>query len=110
MKRNVNNISEVELNLMGACCIGKSIERLLCFGFEIFYNTDDLVNRRLVDQTTWSIDEQANVLVELNFRWKFHCSFGFSFRFVLLHVLADHLIQWPLPLHVPPRETSPDRS
>ena len=51
MKRNLNNVSEVELNLMGARCIGKSIERLLCFGFEIFDNTDDLVNSRLIDQT-----------------------------------------------------------
>src|SRR4029077_498538 len=24
------------------------------------------------------IDEQTNVLVKLNFRWKLHCSFGFS--------------------------------
>ena len=58
MKRNLNNVSEVELNLMGACCIGKSIERLLYFGFEIFDNTDDLVNSGLIDQTARSIDEQ----------------------------------------------------
>ena len=72
MKRNLNDVSEVELNLMGACCIGKSIERLLCFGFEIFDNTDDLVNSGLIDQTARAIDEQANVWVKLNFRWKFH--------------------------------------
>ena len=70
MKRNLNNISEVELNLMGACCIGKSIERLLYFGFEIFDNTDDFVNRCLIDQTARAINEQANVWVKLNFKWK----------------------------------------
>ena len=75
MKRNLNNVSEVELNLMGACCIGESIERLLCFGFEIFDNTDDLVKSGLVDQTARAIDEHANVWVKLNSRWDFHCSF-----------------------------------
>ncbi len=43
MKRNVNNISEVEFDFMGFRCVGKSIERLLGFGFEIFNNADDFV-------------------------------------------------------------------
>ena len=70
MKRNLNNVSEVELNLMGTRCIGKSIERFLCFGFEIFDNTDDLVNSGLIDQTARAIDEQANIWVIFNFRWE----------------------------------------
>ena len=74
MKRNVNDVSEVELNFMGVRCIGESIERFLRCGFEIFDNTDDFVNSRLVDQTARAIDQQANVFVKLNFRWKLHCS------------------------------------
>ena len=61
MKGNTNNVFEVELNFMGVRCIGESIERLLCFGFEIFDNTDYLVNSRLIDQTARSIDEQPNI-------------------------------------------------
>src|SRR6266436_4555467 len=78
MKRNVNNVSKIELHFMGIQRIGESIERLLRCRFEFFDNTDDLVKRRLVDQTAWSINEQTNVLVKLNFRWKLHRSFGFS--------------------------------
>ena len=74
MERDLNYVSEVKLNFMGCRCIEESIERLLRCGFDIFDNTDDLVNRSLVDQTARSIDEQTNVFVKLNFRWKFHCS------------------------------------
>jgi len=72
MKRNVNHVSEVELNFMDFRCIGESIERLLRCGFEIFDNTDDFVNRCLIDQTVWAINEQVNIWVKLNFRWKLH--------------------------------------
>jgi hypothetical protein len=74
MKANLNDVSEVELNFMGFRCIGESIERLLRRGFEVFDNTDDFVNGCLVDQSARAINEQANVLVKLNFRWKCHCS------------------------------------
>ena len=70
MKRNLNNVFKVELNLMSFRCVGESIERLLRFGFEIFDNSDDLVDSRLVDQTARPIDEQTNVFVKLNLRWK----------------------------------------
>ena len=63
---------EVELNFMSFRCIGESIERLLRCGFEIFDNTDDFVNRRLIDQTARSINEQTNVFVKFNLRWKLH--------------------------------------
>jgi len=72
MERNLNDVFKVKLNFIGRQRIGESIERLLCFGFEVFDSTYNLVNRRLVDQTARSIDEQTNVLVELNFTWKLH--------------------------------------
>src|SRR5207248_12199 len=74
MKGNANNVSKVELNLMGFCCIRKSIERLLCRGFKIFDNTDYPIDSCLVDQTARSINEQANVSVKLNFRRELHCA------------------------------------
>src|ERR1043165_8734107 len=55
-------------------CIRESIERLLCFSFEIFNNTDYLINTCLVDQTARVINKQANVWVKLNFRRKLHCA------------------------------------
>jgi hypothetical protein len=48
-QRDLNDVSDIELNFMGFRCIGESIERLLHFGFEIFDNTGDLVNLRLID-------------------------------------------------------------
>src|SRR5204863_538177 len=74
MKGNANDVSKVELNLMGFCCVRKSIERLLCRGFKIFDNTDYPIDSCLVDQTTRSINEQANVSVKLNFRRELHCA------------------------------------
>src|SRR5437762_8002184 len=74
MKGNANDVSKVELNLMGFCCIRKSIERLLCRGFKIFDNTDYPIDSCLVDQTARSINEQANVSVKLNFRRELHCA------------------------------------
>ena len=72
MQRNINDVSEVELNFMDFQRIGESIERLLRCGFEIFDNTGDLVNRRLIDQTARSINEQTNIVVKLNIRRKLH--------------------------------------
>src|SRR5438067_1052293 len=72
MQRNITDVSEVELNFMDFQRIGESIERLLRCGFEIFDNTGDLVNRRLIDQTARSINEQTNIVVKLNIRRKLH--------------------------------------
>src|SRR5438128_980865 len=72
MKRNLNHVSEVELNFMGVRCIGKSIERLLRCGFELFDNIDYLVNSRLVHQTARSPDDQTNVFVKLDVWGKLH--------------------------------------
>src|SRR5438093_7338635 len=72
MQRNITDVSEVELNFMDFQRIGESIERLLRCGFEIFDNTGDLVNRRLIDQTARTINEQTNIVVKLNIRRKLH--------------------------------------
>src|SRR5260370_10908377 len=72
MKRGLNYVLEVEINFMSFRCIGESIERLLRFGFEIFDNTGDLVNRRLIDQTARSINQQASIFVKLNLGWELH--------------------------------------
>ena len=71
MERNLDHVSVIQLNLIVAQCVEESIKRLLEPGFHIFDNLNDLVNRRLVQQTAWSIDEQANVFEELNIRGKF---------------------------------------
>jgi hypothetical protein len=43
MKRNLNDVSEVELNFVGFRGIGESIERFLRCSFDLFDNTDDLL-------------------------------------------------------------------
>src|SRR5262245_19802963 len=74
MKRDLDDVPEVQLDFMGFRSIRESIERLLRCGLNLFDNSDDFVNCRLVDQTARSVDEQANVLVKLDIRWQFHCS------------------------------------
>jgi hypothetical protein len=78
MKRNMNDISEVELNFMGFRGIGESIERLLRCSFEIFDDASDLVNRCLVDHTARSINEQTYIFVKLNVWRQFHRTPGLS--------------------------------
>src|ERR1700693_4865823 len=72
MKRNVNNVSEVELNFMGFRGIGESIERLLRCSFEIFDDAGVLINRSLVDRAARSINEQTYIFVKLNVWRQFH--------------------------------------
>src|ERR1044071_8388968 len=74
MKSHANNVFEVELDFMRVRCIRESIERLLCFSFAIFNNTDYLINTCLVDQTVRAINKQANVWVKFNFRRKLYCA------------------------------------
>ena len=80
MKRNFNDVPEVEFNFMGFRCIGESIERFLRLGFNLFDNTNHPVNRRFVDQTARSIDEQTYIVVKLNVWRQFHRSPGFSHK------------------------------
>ena len=44
MERNLNYVSEIQLDLIVTQGIEESIERLLQFGFQVFDNMDDLVD------------------------------------------------------------------
>src|SRR5438874_11867126 len=77
-ERDLNDIFEVKLNLIGRQRIGESIERRLQPGFKIFEDVYDFLNSRLVDHSARSIDEQTNVVMKLNVSHKFH----------FLHLLA----------------------
>src|SRR5690349_20416556 len=72
MKRNLNDVSEIELNVVASRGLSESIERLLGCGFNFLDDADHLVNRRFIDQTKRPIDEQANVFVKLNLRRQLH--------------------------------------
>jgi hypothetical protein len=67
-ERDLNDVFEIELNLIGSECVGESVERLLQLGFEIFEDGYHFPDSRLIDQATWSIDEQVNVFVEFDVR------------------------------------------
>ena len=85
MKRNLNDVSEVEFNFVGFRGIGESIERLLRCGLDIFNNADNLVNRLFVDQTARSIYKQTNVFVKLNLRGSF-ITVSFLYRLRLVEI------------------------
>ena len=72
---DLDDVFEVELDFIGRQSVGKSIERPLQLGFEIFDNGYKFLNSRFVNHTARSIDEQTDVFVELNVRRKFHSSF-----------------------------------
>jgi hypothetical protein len=72
VKRNLNDISEVEFNFMGFRSVRESIERFLRCRFDPFDNTNDFVNRRHIDYIARSIDEESNVFVKLNVRRECH--------------------------------------
>jgi len=74
-ERDLDDVFEVELDCIGRQSVGKSIERPLQLGFEIFDNGYKFLNSRFVNHTARSIDEQTDVFVELNVRRKFHSSF-----------------------------------
>jgi hypothetical protein len=63
---DLNDVFEVELNFIGCQRIGKSIEGLLQFCFEIFEDGYDSSDSRLVDYTARSIDKQTDIVVKLN--------------------------------------------
>src|SRR5437773_5819004 len=92
MQRSLNDVFKIELNFMGCHRIEESIERLLQLGFEVLQSAYDCVKRGFVQKPMRSINEQANVLVKLNFRWKLHCSLqspfigGFKLRAVPLEI------------------------
>src|SRR5215510_10334992 len=74
MQRKLNHVLEVELNFVGCQRISESIERLLQLGFEVLQSAQSFVQCCFIHQTTRSVDEQTNIFVKLQFRWKFHGS------------------------------------
>src|SRR5262249_7757299 len=71
MQRKLNHVLEVELNFVGCQRISESIERLLQLGFEVLQSAQSFVQCCFIHQTTRSVDEQANIFLKLEFRWKF---------------------------------------
>src|SRR5215475_12593713 len=72
MQRKLNDVFEVELNFVRCQRIRESIEWLLQVGFEVFQSAQSFVQCCFIHQTTRSVDEQTNIFVKLEFRWKFH--------------------------------------
>ena len=73
-ERNLNDVFEVKFNFVGSQSVEKSIERLLELGFEVFQNVHNFFYNLLVDYTVRSINKQMEIVVEFEFRWKFHRS------------------------------------
>src|SRR5207247_5558611 len=73
-ERDLNDVFEVELNFIRSQRIRESIERLFQLGFKVFEKRYNLLNSCLVDHTVQSINEQADIFVKFQFRWKFHRS------------------------------------
>jgi hypothetical protein len=71
---DLNDVFEIQLNFIGCQRIEKPIERLLQLFLKIFENVYDSFNSRLVYHTVRSIDEQTDIVVKFQFRWKFHGS------------------------------------
>src|SRR6478672_10785405 len=72
IKRNANDVFEVQINHGGCHGVGESIERLLQRGLEFSDYTYDFVNSRLVHQTARSINEQTDVFVKLDIRRQYY--------------------------------------
>src|SRR5437899_4193980 len=79
-ERDLNDVLEVKLNLIGCQRIGESIERRLQPGFKIFEDVYDFLNSCLVDYTARSIDEQTTIVVKLNVWSQFHRLPGLSHK------------------------------
>src|SRR6266478_5899640 len=89
-ERDLNDVFEIELDFIGRKRVGKSIERPLQLGFQIFENRYNCLNSRLVDHTARSIDEQADIFVELDIRRKYHW-IGSPFFYVSMAYGSAHL-------------------
>src|SRR6516164_11732801 len=74
MQRKLNHVLEIELNFVGCQRIRESIERLSQLGFEVLQSAQSFVQCCFIHQTTRSVDEQTNIFVKLEFRWKLHRS------------------------------------
>src|SRR5678816_4427381 len=65
-QRDLNDVSEIQLNFVVPQGVEEAVERLLQLGFQFSDDAGDLVDRLLVQHTARSVDEQMNVFVKLN--------------------------------------------
>src|SRR5207237_3850544 len=70
IERNVNDIFEVQINCVGCNCVGKSIKWLLQRSLELAEDSYDFVNSYLIHKAARHPDDQANVFVILDVKWK----------------------------------------
>src|SRR6476646_7057265 len=109
IKRNSNDMFEVQINRVGCHGVRESIERLLQRNLEFSDDTYDSVDSRLVHQTARSINEQTDVFVKLDIRRQYYVVHSIDlhschnnrsdagelmFRF---HVWSVWLVSSPLP-------------
>src|SRR6266480_1503803 len=72
IERNVKDIFEVKINCVGCNCVGKSIKWLLQRSLELAEDSYDFVNSCLIHKAARPPDDQANVFVKLDVKWKLH--------------------------------------
>ena len=72
MQRDLDDVSEIQLNLIVTKGVEESIERLVQSGFQVSDNRNDFVNRLLVQRTAGSVYEQAYVFVKFDVRRQVH--------------------------------------
>src|SRR5438094_1148651 len=72
IERNVNDIFEVQINCVGCNCVGKSIKWLLQRSLELAEDSYDFVNSCLIHKAARPPDDQANVFVKLDVKWKLY--------------------------------------
>src|SRR6478752_6127638 len=72
IKRNANDMFEVQINRVGCHGVRESIERLVQHNLEFSDDTYDFVDSRLVHQTARSINEQTDVFVKLDIRRQYY--------------------------------------
>src|SRR4030095_5631 len=74
IQRDLNDVSEIQLNFVVPQGVEEAVERFLQLGFQFSDDAGNLVDRLLVQHTARPVYEQANVLVKLNVvRKKYQC-------------------------------------
>src|SRR6266705_1838082 len=72
-ERELNDVFEVELNFIGYQRIGESVERPLQFFFELFEDSYDPFDSRIIDHTARAVVQETNVFIKLNIGREVHC-------------------------------------
>src|SRR5215211_3863569 len=72
-ERDLNDVFEIKLNVIGCQRIEKPIKRLLQLRFEVFEDSYDAFDSRLIDHTARSIGQETNVFMKLNIGREVHC-------------------------------------